>query len=168
MFSTAEDRHYNFCLDNQRVYLHYVCPYYQWKDFMTIEALDILEMAMARSIENIAKSTETNRQRLWDLLPKGVGEYGLIDYVGISNVPFGPQALIKLGYRNLSHKSPCLLSEYLSDTDGVIPTDHDMNTHGMYFTHPSKLNRPIFYEDYHNHDFCRLWYKMDTLMSLDD
>ena len=170
MYNTVEDIHYEFCLADCRAHLHYACPEYEWEAYMTKEKLDELELMMTNFITAVATSSETDTDKLWELLPKGVGRYGLIDYVAVGYIPLGAEALVRLGYRPLSNKPPKLLSEHPYDSDDSeadeverTPTVSDLNTHGMNFLHPDRPERPIYYEDYKNHDFCTLWHKMNDL-----
>lgn len=168
MYKSIEDRHYDFCLENGRPYLHYVCPQHQWDQYMTKEKLDELETSMRTFMTIAAKSDNVDFERIWELLPEGVSKYGLIDYVAIGDIQFGAEALHKLGYRPQSEKPPRLLSEYPYDSDDSEascenPTEHDKITYRMYFIHPNKPDRPIYYEDWRNNDFSKLWYKMNEL-----
>ena len=172
MYKNPEDQHYEFCLSEFREHLHYVCPEYEWEDYMTKEKLNELGSTMLKFITTVATSNETDVDKLWELLPKGVGRYGLIDYVGVGHIPLGAEALVKLGYRARSDKHPKLLSEHPYDSDDPeadederIPTEHDLNTHRVYFFHPDRPDRQIYYEDYKNHDFCTLWHKMNNLVN---
>lgn len=168
MYNSPEDQHYSFCLAVSRIHLHYVCPDGEWENFMTKEKLDELESMMLNFITTVATSKEPNTDRLWELLPKGISQYGLIDYVAIGCIPLGAQALVKLGYRAHSEKLPKLLSDHSdeeADDEERTLTAHDLNTHRVYFFHPNRPSRHIYYEDINNHDFCTLWHKMNNLVN---
>ena len=87
---------------------------------------------MKQCIENIATG------KYYTKLP-GLDCYGLLDYVVLSNVPFGAEALFKLGYRacHAEFSDRCYVSFY----------------------HPNSLNA-VHYEDINGHDFCKMWKKL--------
>lgn len=151
----SEDKHYDFCVLNNRPYLHFACPNYQWNNMMTIEKLNEIEAWMNVFITKVATSDNANEiQELWSSLPQGDSTFGILDYIALSDVPLGAEAAYKLGYR--ADKPPRIISnspEY----------QHLHQVHKMKFIHPN-INKSIYYEDYNNqHNFCKLWHALQKL-----
>ena len=131
-----ENTHYHICDRYHMSYLHYVYPMDEYMHLSNDEVTSLItykkllkfKEEMAQRIKNVATKSDQS---------KFVNSYGLLDYVVLGNIPFGADALFKLGYKASEH--------------GLNFAAHC----NVSFYHPD--GRSISYHDINGHDFCRLW-----------
>jgi hypothetical protein len=76
-----------------------------------------------------------------------ISTYGLIDYIGVGNIPNGALVLRNLGYKTYGN---------------IELPDEGYDNCYMHFLHPN-IEPPVSYEDTDNHNFCTLWLKLKEL-----
>lgn len=143
MTEEIEDTHYNICKEHDMNYLHYV-----------IHTDNYINMPSSDDMKQIVtKDYLLNFKNKLDLVINTIAQsptismYSLLDYVALSHVDHGVEALYKLGYHANLDGPP--ISYY----------DHGDYGYSMEFYHPG--GRSIsYYDDDKNNDFTICWFKL--------